>query len=90
MRFCTRSSFSQLFDKLQVAKHDHQQIVGVVGHAASQLSDRLHLLGLHELALGSFRSVMHWHVPKIWSTWKWLCDRPRSSLQNWARLTSVL
>ena len=39
-------------EQLAVAEDDGEQVVEVVGHAAGQPSDRLHLLGLAELLLG--------------------------------------
>jgi len=38
-----------LAQQIEVAQHCHQKIVEVVGNAASQLPDHLHLLGLSEL-----------------------------------------
>ena len=40
----------QLLDQLQIAHHDHQQVVEVMGDAAGQLADRFHLLGLEVFA----------------------------------------
>ena len=48
-----------LAEDVAVADHDHQQIVEVVCHAAGELPDGLHLLGLPELLLkpGGFAHV---------------------------------
>ena len=39
--------------RFDVAQHDHQEIVEVVGDAAGQLADRLHLLRLRQLLAAS-------------------------------------
>ena len=47
---CTSfGSVSRRLQDLRVAGHDHQQIVEVVGDAAGELAERLHLLRLREL-----------------------------------------
>ena len=40
-----------LFQNLDVAAHDHQQVVEIVGDAAGELAERVHLLRLGELLL---------------------------------------
>ena len=43
--------FHQIFDKLQIAHDHHEQIVEVMGYAASELTNSLHLLRLLIFAL---------------------------------------
>ena len=44
--------------ELRVAADDHQQIVEIVGDAAGQLAERLHLLRLRELLLGPLQRCL--------------------------------
>jgi hypothetical protein len=46
---------------LQIADDDHHQIVEVVGNAAAQLADGLHLLRCGELLLSRFQGALRFH-----------------------------
>ena len=42
-----------LAQQIEIGDHRHQQIVEIVGHAAGDLADGLHLLRLAQLLLGA-------------------------------------
>ena len=47
-----------LAHQFETAEHRHEQIVEVVGDAAGQLSDRIHLLGLEQCLAGLFELLL--------------------------------
>ena len=61
---------------VEIALNDHQQVIEVVGDAAGQLADRLHLLRLAQRLLGLFHAG-RWRdrSSKVWLNWR---SRPLS------------
>ena len=47
-----RGSVARMRIEVEIADHGGQQIVEIMGEAAGELADRLHLLGLHQRGFG--------------------------------------
>ncbi len=61
----------QLLDELEIAEDDHQQVVEVMGHTPVSWPTASIFWACMNFRSRSLRSVMHWQVPKIWSTSPW-------------------